>query len=72
MGFPGVSVVKDPSASARATGEAGLILGLGRSPGGGNGNPLRYSCLGSPMDEGPGGVQSIGWHSDKTEATKHT
>ena len=28
----------------------GLILGLGRSPGGGNGYPLEYSCLGNPMD----------------------
>ena len=30
----------------------GLIPGLGRSPGGGNGNPLQYSCLGNPMDRG--------------------
>ena len=29
-----------------------LIPGLGRSPGGGNGNPLKYSCLGNPMDRG--------------------
>ena len=28
----------------------GLVSGLGRSPGGGNGNPLQYSCLGNPMD----------------------
>ena len=28
------------------------ILGLGRSPGGGNGNPLQYSCLETPMDRG--------------------
>ena len=31
-------------------GDAVLIPGLGRSPGGGNGNPLQYSCLGNPMD----------------------
>ena len=31
----------------------GLIPGSGRSPGGGNGNPLQYSCLGNPMDRGP-------------------
>ena len=36
----------------RNAGEAGLILGLGRSPGERNGNPLQYSCLGNPMDRG--------------------
>ena len=35
---------------ARA-GDAGLIPGLGRSSGEGNGNPLQYSCLGNPMDK---------------------
>ena len=34
------------------TGDVGLIPGLGRSPGGGHGNPLQYSCLESPMDRG--------------------
>ena len=33
-------------------GDAGLIPGLGRSSGEGNGNPLPYSCLGNPMDRG--------------------
>ena len=33
-------------------GDTGLIPGLGRSPGGGNGHPLQYSCLGNPMDGG--------------------
>ena len=33
-------------------GDMGLISGLGRSPGEGNGNPLQYSCLGNPMDRG--------------------
>ena len=32
--------------------DAGLILGLGRSPEGGHGNPLQYSCLENPMDRG--------------------
>ena len=49
MGFPGDSVVKNPPAN---TGDAGLIPGLGRSPGEGNGNPLQYSYLGNPMDRG--------------------
>ena len=40
-------MVKNPPASA---GDASLILGSGRSPGVGNGNPLQYSCLGHPMD----------------------
>ena len=48
-GFPGDSVVKNPSANA---GDLGSISGSGRSPGGGNGNPLQYSCLGNPMDRG--------------------
>ena len=36
--------------SAFNVGDPGLIPGLGRSPGGGNGNPLQYSCLENPMD----------------------
>ena len=43
----GGSVVNNPPANA---GDVGSILGLGRSSGEGNGNPLHYSCLGSPMD----------------------
>ena len=46
LDFPGVSVVKNLSASA---GDAGSIPGLGRSPGGGNGNLIQYSCLGNPV-----------------------
>ena len=52
MGFPSGLVVKNPPTNARATGESGLIPGLGRSPGVGNYNPLQYSCLGNPMDRG--------------------
>ena len=37
-------------ASAYNVGDQGLIPGLGRSPGEGNGNPLQYSCLENPMD----------------------
>ena len=46
-GFPGGSVVKNLSTNA---GDMGLIPGLGRYPGGGNGNPLQYSCLENLMD----------------------
>ena len=52
MGFPGDTVVKNMPANAGDTRDAGSIPGLGRSPGGGNGNPLQYSCLGNPMDRG--------------------
>ena len=46
-------VVKNPPANAGAVRDAGLIPGLGRSPGAGNGNPLQYSYLGrNPMDRG--------------------
>ena len=42
-------MVKYPPANA---GDTGLISGWGISPGGGNGNPLQYPCLGNPMDRG--------------------
>ena len=45
-------VVKNPSASAGDFRVADAIPGLGRSPGGGHGNPLQYSCLQNPMDRG--------------------
>ena len=51
-GLPSGSVVKNLPASVGGFGAVGLILGLGRSPGGGNGNRLQYSCLKSPMDRG--------------------
>ena len=47
MDFPGGSVVKNPPANA---GDMASVLGLGRSPGGGNGNLLQYYCLKNPMD----------------------
>ena len=48
-GFPGSSDGKESTCNA---GKVGLIPGSGRSPGGGNSNPLQYSCLGNPMDRG--------------------
>ena len=39
-----------PGGPGGNTGDTGSILGLGRSPGGGNGNPVQYSCLRGPMD----------------------
>ena len=45
-------MVKNPLANAGDAGDAGSILGSGRSPGGGHGNPPQYSCLKNPMDRG--------------------
>ena len=53
-------MVKNPPANAGDAEDTSSIPGPGRSPGGGNGNPLQYSCLESPTDMGPGGMQSIG------------
>ena len=47
MGFPGGAVVKNSPANA---GHVGSIPGWGRSPGGGNGNPLQYYLPENPMD----------------------
>jgi len=60
IGFPGGSVVKIPPNNLGNTGDVSSIPGLGRSPGGGNGNPLQYSCLEIPWTEKPGGLQYIG------------
>ena len=65
-------VVKNLPFNAGDTEEAGLIPGWGRSPGGGHGNPLQYSCLESPKDRGAWratvhGVAEL----ETTEATYH-
>ena len=71
LGFPGGSDSKESTCSV---GVLGSVLGLGRSPGGGHGNRLQYSCL-----ENPHGLRSLVGYSpwgcrelDTTEATKHT
>ena len=43
-------MVKNPAANVGDARDVGSIPGSGRSPGGGNGNPLQYSCLENPMD----------------------
>ena len=55
--FPGGS---DGKASVYNSGDPGLIPGLERSPGEGNGNPLQYYCLENPMDKEPGRLHSTG------------
>ena len=53
LGLPRVAlVVKKPPANTEDIGDTGLIPGSGRSPGGGHGSPLQYSCVENPMDRG--------------------
>ena len=52
-------MVKNLPANAGDTGNSDAILRSARSSGGGNGNPLQYSCLENPMDKEPGGLQSM-------------
>ena len=52
MAFPGGSVVKNLLANEGDTGDTSSIPVSGRSPGGGSGNPLQYSCLENPMNRG--------------------
>ena len=63
-GLPRGSVVKNLPASI---GDMGLIPGLGRSPGVGNGNPLQYSCLGHPMDRGAWWITVHGVTKSRTQ-----
>ena len=48
-------------------GDMDSILGLGRSPGGENGNPFQYSCLGNLWTEEPGGLQFMGSQKSRTQ-----
>ena len=57
MGFPGGSAIKKPPNAEVMD----SILGSGRIPAEGNGNPLQYSCWEIPRTEDPGGLQSMGW-----------
>ena len=50
---------KEPACNAGDVRDIGSIPGLGRSPGGGNGNPLQYPCLEKPMDRGDCGLWSM-------------
>ena len=62
-------VVKNLPANAEDIKDSGSIPGLGRSPGGGHGNPLQYSCLENPMDRILVGYSPWGHkESDITEA----
>jgi len=52
-------VVKKPPANAGDIRNSGSNPGLGKSPGGGHGNPLQFSCLEILWTEEPGGLQSV-------------
>ena len=63
QGFLGGSEGKESACNA---GESGLIPGLGRSLGGGHGNPLQYSCLENSMDKGAWKVTVYGVAKSRT------
>ena len=66
-------MIKSPLANAGDIRDRSSIPGSGRSPGGGHGNPLQYSCLENPMDRGAwwATVHTVS-ESDTTEVTYHT
>ena len=68
VGLPNASAGKDSTCNAGDTGDAGLVCGLGRSSGGGNGNPLQYSCLGNPMDRGAWQGSDSPWSRKETDS----
>ena len=70
MGFPGGSDCKESACNA---GDLGSIPELGRSPGGGNGNPLQYFCLENPHRQRTLVGYSPWGHTelDTTDATEH-
>ena len=71
-GFAGGSVVKNPPANARDARDLGLIPGLGRSPGGGNGYPLQHACLENPMERGEWQATVHGVTKSQTRVSTHT
>ena len=65
-------MVKNLLASAGDTRDMGSIPGSGRSPGGGNGNLLQYSCLEKLHGQKePGGMQSMGSQNRKIQVSRH-
>ena len=58
--------------SACNAGNSSSNPGSGRSPGGGHGNPLEYSCLENPLDRGAWQATVHRVTSDMTEVTEHT
>ena len=65
-------MVRNLPANAGDTRDMGLILGSGRSPGKGNGNPLQDSCLGNPMDREASRATVCGVAESHMTACTHT
>ena len=72
LGLPGWCSGKNLPVSAGDTRDAGRIPGLGRSLGGGNGNPLQYSCLKNFMDRGAWQVIGHGLAKSRTQLKQLT
>ena len=70
--FPGSAVAKNPLANAGDPRDSGSIPELGRSPGGGNGNPLLYSYLENAMDRGAWWATVHGVSKSQTQLSTHT
>ena len=64
-------MIKNSPANAGDAGDAGLIPGSGRSPGGRNDNPLQYSCLGNRMDRGDWWATAQGVTESRTQLSMH-
>ena len=72
-GFPGGASGKEPTCQCKLdVRDSGSIPGSGRSPGGGHGNPLQYSCLENPRTEETRGLQSIVSQSQTQLKRLHT
>ena len=73
LGFPWWLSSKEFMGNTAARGDTGSTPGLGRSPGGGHGKPLQYSCLGNAMGRGAWWATVHGVaESDMTEVAEHT
>ena len=71
VGFPRGSMVENLPANVGDTGDAYSIPGSGRSTGGGNGNPLQYSCLENLMNRGSWWATIHGVTKSWTQLSKH-
>ena len=71
MGFPGGTVLKNLLANAGDPRDMGLIPVLERACGGGNGNPLQYSCLENSMDRKAWRATISPWGCKELDLTKH-
>ena len=71
QGFPGGTVLNNPSMNAEHARDSGSIPGLGRSPGTGNGNPLLYSCLENQINRGAWWAIVHGVAKSRTRLSTH-